>query len=145
MLPQLTYAGARRMTDFLMALAAFLSHLVLALVLASTFLLAYVRTTPHQEHELIRKGNAAAALGLMGALVGFAIVLSRAIVVSHGIGETFVWGIIGLAVQVGGHWALSRYLPRLYQAIEEGDLAAGIMKAGIAISLGLINAACMTP
>ena len=133
------------MNEFLMALVAFLSHLALALLLAAIFLLAYVRTTPHQEHELIRKGNAAAALGLVGALVGFAIVLSRAIVVSHGIGETFVWGVIGLLVQVAGHWVLSRCLPRLYQAIEEGDLAAGIMKAGVAIALGLINAACMTP
>jgi len=133
------------MVDFLQALLAFLAHLAAALVLSGLFLVAYVRTTPHQEHELIRKGNAAAALGLIGALVGFAIVLSRAITVSHGLGETLVWGLIGLSVQTAGHWALSRWLPRLYAAIEEGDLAAGIMKAGVAISLGMINAACMTP
>jgi putative membrane protein len=133
------------MVDFLAALLAFAAHLVLALVLAVVFLIAYVRSTPYQEHELIRKGNAAAALALMGALVGFAIVLSRAIMVSHGIGETLVWGLIGLIVQAAGHWALSRFLPRLYAAIEEGELAAGIMKAGVAISLGLLNAASMTP
>lgn len=79
------------MMDFLGALLAFLAHLVLAIVLTAIFLMAYVRTTPHAEHELIRKGNAAAALGLVGALVGFAIVLSRAIMVSQGIGETLVW------------------------------------------------------
>jgi len=133
------------MMDFLEALLAFLAHLALAIMLSAVFLMAYVRTTPHQEHELIRKGNAAVALGLMGALIGFAIVLSRAIVVSHGIGETLVWGLIGLLVQVAGHWALSRYLPRLYAAIEEGDMAAGVMKGGVAIALGLLNAASMTP
>lgn len=133
------------MLDFLTSVLAFLAHLFLALLLTALFLVAYVRTTPHLEHELIRKGNAAAALGLIGALIGFAIVLSRAIVVSHGIGETLVWGVIGLVVQVVGHWTLSRYLPRLYQSIEEGDMAAGIMKAGIAIGLGLLNAASMTP
>lgn len=133
------------MFEFLTALLAFLAHLALAIVLSAIFLVAYVRTTPHQEHELIRKGNAAAALGLMGALVGFAIVLSRAIVISHGIGETLVWGGIGLVVQVAGHWALSRFLPRLYAAIEEGDMAAGVMKAGIAVALGMLNAASMTP
>lgn len=133
------------MLDFLAALLAFVSHLALAIVLSAVFLVAYVRTTPHQEHELIRKGNAAAALGLMGALVGFAIVLSRAIVISQGIGETLVWGLVGLVVQVVGHWALSRFLPRLYAAIEEGDMAAGIMKAGVAVGLGLLNAASMTP
>lgn len=133
------------MAAFLTAFFAFLMHLVAALLLTGLFLLAYVRTTPHQEHELIRRGNAAAALGLMGALIGFAIVLSRAIMVSHGVGETLLWGVIGLAVQVAGHWALSRWLPRLYASIEDGDMAAGIMKAGIAIGLGLINAASMTP
>jgi putative membrane protein len=81
----------------------------------------------------------------MGALVGFAIVLSRAIVVSHDIWETLVWGLIALVVQAAGHWALSRYLPRLYAAIEEGDMAAGVMKAGVAVALGLLSAASMTP
>ncbi|MGE0699575.1 MAG: DUF350 domain-containing protein [Hyphomicrobiaceae bacterium] len=133
------------MMEFLSQLIAFLAHILLSLLLVGVFLLAYVRTTPHQEHELIRKGNAAAALGLMGALIGFALVLSRAIVVSHGVGETALWGLIGLVVQCAGHWALARYLPRLYAAIEEGDLAAGIMKAGVAITLGLLNAASMTP
>jgi putative membrane protein len=126
-------------------LLAFVMHLAASLVLTALFLLAYVRTTPHQEHELIRGGNAAAALGLMGALVGFAIVMSRVVTVSHGIGDTLLWGLIALVVQAAGHWALSKYLPRLYTAIEEGDMAAGIMKAGVAIGLGLLNAASMTP
>lgn len=133
------------MLEFLEALLAFLAHLVLAIGLAGVFLLAYVRTTPHQELELIRKGNAAVALGLTGALIGFALVLARAIVISQGIGETLVWGLIGLVVQVAGHWVLSRCLPRLYAAIEEGDTAAGITKAGVAVALGLLNAASMTP
>ena len=133
------------MAAFLSAFLAFFMHLVVALLLTGVFLLAYVRTTPHQEYELIAKGNAAAALGLMGALIGFAIVLSRAIVVSQGLGETLLWGLIGLCVQAAGHWALSRWLPRLYASIADGDMAAGIMKAGIAIGLGLLNAASMTP
>ncbi|MDX2158721.1 MAG: DUF350 domain-containing protein [Hyphomicrobiaceae bacterium] len=133
------------MTEFIGQLFAFAMHLAVALVLTALFLLAYVRTTPHQEHELIRKGNAAAALGLIGAVIGFCIALSRAIVVSQGLGDTLLWGLIALAVQATGHWALSHYLPRLYTAIEEGDLAAGVMKAGVAIALGLLNAASMTP
>lgn len=133
------------MVEFLTSVLAFLAHLFVAIGLIGAFFFIYVRTTPHEEHELIRKGNAAAALGLVGALIGFAIVLARAITVSNGIGETLVWGLIGLVVQAAGHWVLSMWLPRLYAAIEEGDLAAGIMKAGVAIGLGLLNAASMTP
>jgi putative membrane protein len=131
--------------DFLNSVLSFLAHLLLAAALVGAFLAAYVRTTPHREIELIRKGNVAAAIGLMGATIAFAMVLARAITVSSGLGETLVWGLIGLVVQVAGHWMLSFLMPRLYTAIEEGDTAAGVMKAGVAITLGLVNAASMTP
>lgn len=131
--------------EFINALIAFLGHLVVSAALVGVFLLAYTRTTPHAEWDLIREGNVAAAIGLVGATIGFAIVLSRAIVVSNGIGETIVWGGIGLIVQALGHWCLSWLMPRLYASIAAGEVAAGIMKAGIAITLGLINAASMTP
>jgi putative membrane protein len=133
------------MLHFLASIGAFALHLAAALVLLGLFMLAYMRTTPHAEMELIRKGNAAAAFGLGGALVGFAIALGRAISYSDGIGETVLWGLIGLAVQVAGHVLLSRLVPRLYIAIEEGDMAAGILKAAVAIALGIVNAASMTP
>lgn len=133
------------MMHFLAAIGAFALHLTAALALVGLFLLAYTRTTPHDELDLIRKGNAAAAFGIGGAMIGFAIVLSRAISYSDNVGETILWGCIGLVVQVAGHWVLSRALPRLYAAIEDGELAAGFMKAAVAISLGLVNAASMTP
>ena len=94
---------------------------------------------------MIRKGNAAAAIGLGGAMIGFALVLSRAISFSTGLGEVILWGLVGLIVQVAGHWVLSRFQPRLYEAIEEGDMASGVMKAALAITLGMLNAASMTP
>jgi putative membrane protein len=133
------------MMHFLASIGAFALHLAVGMALLGVFVAAYMRTTPHGEIDLIRKGNASAALGLAGAMIGFAIVQSRMIAYSEGIGETILWGLIGLAVQVAGHWALSRFMPRLYAAIEEGDLAAGITKAAVAICLGLINAASMTP
>lgn len=131
--------------NFLAALASFIGHLVVAVALTVAGILAYMRTTPHEEIALIRSGNTAAAIGLAGALIGIAIVLSNAIRISHGIIETLVWALIALVVQVAGHWLVSNVVPRLYAAISEGDLAAAIMKASVAISLGLLNAASMTP
>lgn len=133
------------MMHFLESIAAFALHLAASLAICAIFLAAYMRTTPHSEFELIRKGNAAAALGLVGALIGFAIVQSRAISFSDNIWETCLWGLVGLVVQVAGHWLLSRFMPRLYASIEEGEVAAGIMKGGVAIALGLLNSASMSP
>jgi len=133
------------MMHFLASIGAFALHLVAGLALVGLYLFAYARSTPHDEMALIRKGNAAAAVGYGGAMIGFAIVLSRAIGFSEHVGEVILWGLIGLVVQVAGHWILSRAIPRLYAALEEGEMSAGIMKAAVAISLGLINAASMTP
>lgn len=133
------------MVHFLQSIGAFAVHLFAALALLGGFLLAYARTTPHDELGLIRKGNTAAAIGFGGALVGYAFVLSRAISYSDNVLETILWGLVGLIVQIAGHMLLARVMPRLYSAIEENDTAAGIMKAAVAISLGMINAASMTP
>jgi putative membrane protein len=133
------------MLHFLNSIGAFALHLAVGIGLFAVFVAAYQRTTPHNELELIRNGNTAAAIGLAGALIGFAIVQSRMIAYSDGIAETVLWALIGLSVQVAGHWALSRFMPRIYAAIEDGEVASGITKAAVAIALGLINAASMTP
>jgi len=139
--PEVTCA----MMHFLASLGAFLLYLVVSLAMMVVFVFAYLRSTPHDEFAQLRNRNAAAAVGLGGALVAYAIVLSRAIGFSTDILEVMLWGLIGLAIQVIGHHVLSRMLPRLYIAIEEGDMAAGIMKAAVAVTLGLLNAASMSP
>lgn len=130
---------------FLAALGAFLAHLVVSLALLAAFVAIFVRITPQQEFALIRKGNVAAALELGGAMIGYAIVLSRAVVVSAGIGEAIVWGAIALLIQIAGYYAMNVVIPRIGSEIEAGSLTAGIMSAATAVTLGLLNAACMTP
>ncbi len=131
--------------EFLTALAAFASHLAVAIGLTVAFVIGYCWLTPHGEVRLIRSGNTAAAVGLMGALVGFALALSRAISFSAGLGETIVWGAIALLVQIAGHYALRLVLPKLHVEIEQGSFTAATVTAGTAIALGLLNAASMTP
>ena len=56
----------------LSGLPAFLIYFVLAIALLFMFTLMYTWITPHNELELIRANNAAAAIAFGGALVGFA-------------------------------------------------------------------------
>lgn len=133
------------MMHFLASIGAFALYLAVSILLLVVFAFAYARSTPHDELDQLRKGNTAAAIGLGGALIAYAIVLSRAIGFSSDILEVMLWGLIGLAIQVIGHHVLSWLMPRLYVAIEEGQLSAGIMKASLALTLGLVNAASMAP
>lgn len=124
---------------------AFGQHLLTGMAFLTVFVFIYVWVTPHKELTLIRAGNGAAALGLMGAVTGFSIALSRAIEVSSDLSEAAIWAAIALAVQIGAQFIAQLTVPKLYAAIEHNNWAAAIVKAGTAIAIGLVNAACMTP
>ncbi|KAB2847448.1 MAG: DUF350 domain-containing protein [Hyphomicrobiaceae bacterium] len=133
------------LTTFFAALGAFIAHLLTSLVLLVAFLGVYSLATPYSELKLVREGNAAAAIAMGGAMIGFAIALAQAVRISGSIGETIVWGIVALAIQIAGHFAVRRFLPGLARDIIQGSSAAAMTLAATAITLGLINAACMTP
>jgi putative membrane protein len=124
---------------------AFGQHLLTGIAFLAVFLMVYLWVTPHKEITLIRAGNGAAALGLMGAVVGFSIALSRAIEVSSYWGEAAIWAAIALVAQIVTQFVAQLAFPKLYAEIENNNWAAAIVKAGLALAVGLINAACMTP
>jgi putative membrane protein len=131
--------------NFFSALGAFVAHLLTSAVLLVAFLGAYSLSTPYSELKLVREGNTAAAIGIGGAMIGFAIALAQAVRISSSVGETLVWGLVALAIQIAGHFLVRRFLPSLARDIVQGSTAAATALAATAITLGLINAACMTP
>ena len=117
-----------------------------ALAFCVLFCLAYTRLTPHREFDLIvRADNAAAAVALGGALVGFAIALAGAIHVAGSIAEFILWGLVAFAAQLLAYWLAAYGHPRLSQAIVEQHLAAAVWTAAASIAAGLLTAACMSP
>jgi putative membrane protein len=131
--------------ELLQPLSAFAQHLVTGLAFLVIFVVLYVWITPHKEVSLIREGNGAAALGLMGAIVGFSIALSQAISVSTSLAEAAIWSAIALVAQLLALLLGQIIYPKMFLAITGNNWAPAIVKAGAAISVGLINAACMTP
>lgn len=127
------------------AVWAFMKHFTTGLCFLTIFVFLYVKITPHQEVALIRAGNGAAALGLLGAVVGFSIALARAIEVSSVLYEAAIWAGIALVAQIGAQFIAQWMFPKLYRAIEENNWAAASVKAGAALAIGMVNAACMTP
>jgi putative membrane protein len=56
-----------------------------------------------------------------------------------------VWAVIAAVVQLLAFLMTSLVLKGVSERIRQGELAAGIYVAAVAISVGLLNAACMTP
>ncbi len=129
---------------FLATLPNFLAYLGAAIVLLVAFMAIYLRVTPYDEITLIRNNNVAAAISLSGALLGFAMPIANVIAHSDTLLDLAVWGVIAGLVQLAA-WMVARVaLPRLKEAIAAGLIAPAIFVAALSVTMGLINAACMT-
>ena len=122
----------------------FVRYVVTGFALAGLFLWIYVLITPWREFVLIRAGNAASAIALIGALLGFFLPLANTIAHSSSLTDVVLWSLVALLVQVGVHIVLRLLMPQLKQAIEANEAASGITAGGFALCFGLINAACLT-
>ena len=129
---------------FLATLPNFLAYLATAIALLAVFVAIYLRVTPYEEVALIRANNTAAAISLSGAVLGFAMPIANVIAHSDTLADLAVWGVIAGIVQLLA-WMVARVaLPRLKEAIAAGQVAPAIFVAALSVTVGLINAACMT-
>lgn len=122
----------------------FLRYIIVSFALAAFFLWIYVQITPWREFALIRNGNSAAAIALVGALLGFCLPLANTIAHSANLTDLVLWSLVALLVQVAVHVVMRLLLPHLKEAVEADRSAAGIAAGGFAACFGLINAACLT-
>lgn len=136
---------ALRMSLNATAVFGFILYILVAAVLFALFQFIYSRVTPHKEFVLIRDNNSAAALALGGSLIGFALPASNIISYSISILDVIVWALIAAVVQLAAFGVASLVLKGLSSRIAKGEMASAIYSASVAISVGLLNAACMTP
>jgi putative membrane protein len=122
------------------ALLAFLQYFVTALLLLGAFLAVYVRVTPYNEFELIGQNNAAAAISLAGACIGFALPMAAAIYLTHDLFEMIKWAVITGAAQIAVFTLLRRFAP----AIEQGHTAPAIFMCAMSVATGVLNAVCIS-
>jgi putative membrane protein len=127
------------------AVALFAQHLIVGLLMTLAFLIFYAWTTPHKEFELIRAGNAAAAIGLVGAAIGFVLPLNLVFSLTADPLLAAAWGAVALFAQALAHLASRIAMPGLSKDIEAGKMSAGIVQAGVGIVTGMISAAALTP
>lgn len=127
-------------------LSAFAIYFALSLVLLLAFKYIYTFITPHDEWKLVKEDkNSAAAIGLVGALIGFSLALGSAASNSVSIIDFIIWGIVALIAQTIA-FAIVRFLlmPKIIERINANEIAAGIILGGVSVAVGLLNAACMT-
>ena len=132
--------------ESLAGLANFALYFAVSLVLLLLFKVVYTWVTPHDEWQLMKEQqNTAAALGLGGAVVGFALALAGAAANSVSIIDYALWGGVALLAQLLA-FALVRFIfmPRIVQRITDNEVSAGVILASTSVAVGVLNAACMS-
>lgn len=128
----------------LSGLLGFCTYFAAGIGFVFVFCMIYCKITPYDELKLIRGGNTAAALSFGGALIGFVLPLYSAITHSVGFVDMLIWAVIAMLVQIAVFGAVRMILKDLVREIETNDTAAAAMLAFCSISIGILNAACMT-
>ncbi|MEL6226251.1 MAG: DUF350 domain-containing protein [Pseudomonadota bacterium] len=132
------------MFGYVAGLPAFLAYFAIGIAMLLIFAGAYATATPHKELNLIRQGNSAAVVAYLGAIFGFSLPLASAAAHSVSVGDFIIWAVIGGIVQVIAFFIASYTMEDLPKKITEGEVSAGLWAGGIALAVGLLNAACMT-
>ena len=127
----------------LAGLPAFLVYFCTAIVAVVAYLFVYTHVTPHNELELIRNNNSAAAIALGLSLLGFSLPLISAIAQSANVWDCMIWSAIALIEQIVVFFILRIPVPNLPQRIADGELAPAIWLGLASLAFGAINAACM--
>lgn len=127
-------------------LGNFAVYFILSIVLFFVFKILYTMVTPHNEWKLVKEQqNTAAAIGFGGAMIGFAIALAGAATHSEFFLDYFIWALVAMMAQIFAFFILRfTFMPLIAERIDNKEVSAGIILASVSISVGMINAACMS-
>ena len=126
------------------AIISYAIHLFTASALLALFFIVYTYITTIDEILLIRQGNNAAMLSLSGALIGFSLTIGSSLLHTASYLEFLAWAAGAMVVQVVAYAVTVRLLHISKSHIESGNTAFGGLMGAISLSIGAINAACIS-
>ncbi|MDV2885476.1 DUF350 domain-containing protein [Alkalihalophilus pseudofirmus] len=125
----------------------FLIYLATSFILFLIGTYIFKRLTPYSERDLIRAGNVAVSLKLLGKMAGLVVVLQSAIRSSINLVDLAIWALIAIIIQVLLHFVLEHAFTRntnLANEVEKGNVAVGLFLGGISVLVGIIVAATIS-
>mgnify|MGYP003542912463 CR=1 FL=1 len=126
------------------AILNYLLFVFTAVALVLAFFIIYTRVTPLDEVLLIRQGNRAAALSLGGALVGFSITIASAATHTVNYYQFAGWAFGAMLLQLLVFAVTTRLLRTAKDQIEANNAAFGGLLGAISLSIGIVNAGCIS-
>ncbi|WP_233095771.1 DUF350 domain-containing protein [Alicyclobacillus sp. SO9] len=109
-----------------------------AFLLVSFFVIEV--TTKYNDWEEIKKGNVSVSIATSGKLLGIANILRFAISGNDNIGQTLLWGLVGLVLLIFIYFLFNAVTPKinLDDAIAKDNRAVAILSFFISLSFSFI-------
>ena len=124
-------------------LPVLLAQFAAALALLGLGWLCYMRLTPFHEFDLIRQGNTAAGVVVMGTLIALSMPIAATLASSHVVLDIVIWGLVALLIQLLTFLLTVRLIRDLPTMIESGNVGASLLVIGIQNAVAIINAGAM--
>ncbi|MGE5161335.1 MAG: DUF350 domain-containing protein [Betaproteobacteria bacterium] len=137
-------AASGTVAESLADLPFFVASFGIVLMLLALGLAAYVAIAARRDMRLVAEGNVAAAAGMTGAFIGFALPLASAVTRSETLLDMLAWGGVAMAAQLLVLAVLRMMLSALVRRMRDGQVASGVFLGAVAVAIGILNAACMT-
>lgn len=122
----------------------YLQYMVLGTVMLALFSVVYLRITPAAELKLAKQGNLACALSFGGAMIGFSLAIASSISHSVNLLDFFLWGIAAGVIQILVYFGATRFIAQANEELIANNVAVGAWLAAVSVSIGLLNAACLS-
>ncbi|OLO26540.1 DUF350 domain-containing protein [Alkalihalophilus pseudofirmus] len=135
------------LTYYLQTFDHFLVYLTASLVLFLIGTYIFKLLTPYSERALIKSGNVAVSLKLLGKMAGLVVVLQSAIRSSINLVDLTIWAVIAIIIQIVLHFIIEYVFTRntsLAKEVEKGNVAVGLFLGGVSILVGMIVAAAIS-
>lgn len=122
----------------------YLQYMLAGVAMTVVFGAVYLRITPAEELRLIKDGNLACALSFGGALVGFCLTLASSIAHSVGFTDFILWGLAAAVVQILVYFSATAIIKGATAELIGNNVAVGALFGTMSVSIGILNAACLT-
>ena len=122
----------------------YLAYMLFGVVLTALFAFVYLLVTPVKELKLIKIGNRACAISFGGAVCGFAITIGSSIAHSIGLVDFIIWALVATLMQLLVYFTVSKLVSGAGKELAANNVAIGIMLAFFSISIGILNATCLS-
>ena len=122
----------------------YLQYMLVGIAMTVVFAAVYLRITPVEELRLIKNGNLACALSFGGALVGFCLTLASSIAHSVSFIDLILWALAAAVIQIFVYFAATMMIKGATAELIGNNVAVGTLFGAVSISIGILNAACLT-